>query len=337
MYATPALAFPVRAQDGNWYASNMFVNPLADATAQGNNINFNRYLYADVALQQDLSFVTKGLDATLSASYDNGAEVTDTRSKSYFVYRTDYQRDPLTGNITGLSVQPWGEDTNLSFNGGWLGAQFMRFNLNAAVNYKQTFGEHNVDGSLLYNLSRTKLNGANNTYLYMDFILRGQYDYAGKYFASVVANCSGSAKLEKGRKFRIYPAVSLGWLISEEDFLKGNDVVSHLKLRGSYGLAGYDGRLTYDMDKQFNQQGGSYIFQNKDVLAGLMQGALPSTDILPEIDYKADFGVELGLLNNNLMIQADGFYNNRKGIACDGTGCRHGHPDIEGRWWRQCK
>ena len=319
MYATPALAFPVMADDGTWYASSMFANPLADAVAQGNNINFNRYLYADVALTQDMSFITDGLDLTVAAAYDNGAEVTDTRSKQYFVYRTDYQRDPVTNEITGMTQTPWGEDTNLAFNGGWLGSQFMRFNVNADLSYKRIFGDHNVDAALLYNLSRTKTKGANNTYLYMDFAFRGSYDYAGKYFASVVANYSGSAKLEKGRKFRLYPAVSLGWLVSKEDFLSDSDVVSHLKLRASYGVVGYDGRLTYDMDKQFNQAGGSYIFQNKDWLGGLMQGAIPSTNIMPETDYKADLGVEFGMFDNSLMFQLEGFYNNRKNIACDGS------------------
>ena len=319
MYATPALAFPVMAKDGTWYANSMFANPLADAVAQGNNINFNRYLYADVELTQDMSFITEGLDVNVMASYDNGAEVTDTRSKQYFLYRTDYLRDPSTNEIIGMNETPWGEDTNLAFNGGWLGSQFMRFNVNAGINYARRFGDHNVDAALLYNLSRTKANGANNTYLYMDYVLRGSYDYAGKYFASFVANYSGSAKLEAGNKFRLYPAVSLGWLISQEDFLKDNDVVSYLKLRGSYGVVGYDGRLTYDMDKQFNQTGGSYIFQNKDWLTGLMQGAIPSTGIMPETDYKADLGVELGVLENRLMVQLEGFYNNRKNIACDGS------------------
>ena len=319
MYATPALAFPVMANDGTWYANSMFVNPLADAVAQGNNINFNRYLYADVALVQDMSFITDGLDVTVSAAYDNGAEVTDTRSRQYLVYRTDYQRDPLTNEITGLTSAPWGEDTNLAFNGGWLGSQFMRFNVNAGINYQRLFNEHNVDASFLYNLSRTKTKGANNTYLYMDFALKASYDYAGKYFATLVANYSGSAKLEQGRKFRVYPAASLGWLISKEDFMSDIDAVSHLKLRASYGVVGYDGRLTYDMDKQFNQAGGSYIFQNKDWLGGLMQGAIPSTGIMPETDYKADLGVELGMYGNNLMVQLEGFYNNRKNIACDGS------------------
>jgi TonB-linked SusC/RagA family outer membrane protein len=218
-----------------------------------------------------------------------------------------------------MTQTPWGEDTNLAFNGGWLGSQFMRFNVNADLSYKRIFGDHNVDAALLYNLSRTKTKGANNTYLYMDFAFRGSYDYAGKYFASVVANYSGSAKLEKGRKFRLYPAVSLGWLISKEDFMSDSDVVSHLKLRASYGVVGYDGRLTYDMDKQFNQAGGSYIFQNKDWLGGLMQGAIPSTNIMPETDYKADLGVEFGMFDNSLMFQLEGFYNNRKNIACDGS------------------
>ena len=319
MYATPALAFPVMAKDGKWYSSSMFSNPLADAVAQGNNINFNRYIYADVALVQDLSFITKGLEANVMATYDNGAEVTDTRYKQYFVYRNDFQMDPASGEIIGRTETPWGEDTNLSFNKGWLGAQFMRFNVNAGLSYARQFGKHNVDLAFLYNLSRTKNSGANNTYLYMDYVLRGSYDYAGKYFLSFVGNYSGSAKLEAGRKFRIYPAASLGWKISEEGFLKDNDVLSHLMVKGSYGVVGYDGRLTYDMDKQFNQAGGSYIFQNKDWLPGLMQGAIPSTDILPETDYKADFGVEMGFLDNRLMVQMEGFYNNRKNIACSGS------------------
>lgn len=320
MYSTPALAFPVQTPQGMWCANSMFANPLAETVAQGNNVNFNRYLYANVGLTQDLSFITEGLDVRLTAAYDNGAEVTDTRNKQYMVHRVEYDRDPETNAIIGTTSTPWGEDTSLSFNGGWLGAQFMRFNINAGVYYGRTFGKHSVNAAFIYNLSRTKNKGANNTYLFMDNILRGDYSYAGKYFATLVANCSGSAKLEPGRKFRIYPAVSLGWLISEEDALKGNDVLSHLKLRASYGVVGYDGRLTYDMDKQFNQVGGSYIFQNKDYLTGLAQGALPSTGIEPETDYKADLGVEVGLLQNRLMFQVDGFYNNRKNIACEGAG-----------------
>ncbi len=318
MYATPSLAFPVQAPDKTWYASNMFVNPLADAVAQGNNINFNRYLYADIDLTQDLSFIRPGLDFTIGAAYDNGAEILDTRHKDYMVYRVDYLRD--AGNITGVSTTPWGEDTNLTFNNGWLAHQFMRFNLDAHLDYKESFGKHNIDASLMYNLSRTKMLGANNTFLFMDFILRGNYDYAGKYYASIVANCSGSAKLEKGKKFRLYPAASFAWLISEEDFLKDNDVLSHLKLRASYGLVGYDGRLSYDMDKQFNATGPGYVFNNKDYLPGYAQGALPSKNIKPETDYRADLGVDLGLFENNLQIQVGGFFNNRKNIACDGSG-----------------
>ena len=319
MYSTPALAFPVKAADGIWYANSMFVNPLADAVAQGNNIDFDRYLYADVALVQDFGALVPGMKLSVSASYDNGADITDTRFKTYKVYRTEYEMDPESNEIAGKNSMLWGEDTNLSFNGGWLAAQFMRFNLNGILDYRGIFGRHDVNGSFIYNMSRTKNKGANNTFLFMDFILRGEYSYAGKYFASVVANCSGSARLETGRKFRLYPAVSLGWLISNEDFMRDNGIVSHLKLKGSYGVVGYDGRLAYDMDKQFNQAGGSYIFQNKEWLSGLMQGALPSSGIEPETDYRADLGIELGLLDNNLMFSVDGFFNNRKNIACEGS------------------
>ena len=90
-------------------------------------------------------------------------------------------------------------------------------------------------------------------------------------------------------------------------------MLDYLKLRASFGVTGNDSRLFYDMDKQFNGPGQEYIFVGTTSTGGLAQGGFPSKGIEPEKEYKANFGVEVGIWKG-LSMQVDAFYNRRKNI-----------------------
>ena len=126
---------------------------------------------------------------------------------------------------------------------------------------------------MIFNREGRILAGANNSYVHHDFILNANYDYAGKYLLNVTASYSGSSMMPRGDKFRFYPAVSAAWVVSNEDFLKGSDIVNFLKLRASYGVVGMDSNLSYDMDVQFNGSGNSYFFvtNTNEPYGGLMK------------------------------------------------------------------
>ena len=80
-----------------------------------------------------------------------------------------------------------------------------------------------------------------------------------------------------------------------------------------------DARLSYDMDKQFNGPGNSYIFAGITSSNSLAQGALPSAGIEPERDYKTNVGLELSLLGS-LSVEVDFFRNMRHNIRTSAAG-----------------
>lgn len=195
----------------------------------------------------------------------------------------------------------------------------MRTSIWAKLNYIRDFNAHHVNAKVIFSQGKSKFRGANNTFMYRDYILNTEYSYDDRYIINGVLTCAGSAKLVKGDKYRFYPALSAAWVISNEKFMKNAKNIDYLKLRASYGIVGNDSRLSYDMDKRFNGNGKKYIFVGTKLLNGMTHGALASTDMEPEKDYKTNVGIELGLFDG-LAFEIDGFYNRRKNIRVNSTG-----------------
>jgi len=306
MYDTPAAAFPIK-HDDYWVRSTNFSNPLAVASADGYTTTLQRALFADLSIKQDLSGILSGLKAEGRIAYDNSANIADGRSNSYQYYTYDYD-----GTYT-----LYGTDTQMTFS-TYLATQFMRYTLWGKLSYDKSFGDHNLKAAFIYDQTKIKYRGANNSSLYRDYILNGIYDYKGKYFATATLSYSGSARLQTGHKYRIYPAVSAAWLMSAEPWFNAPKVNS-LKVRASAGITGFDSRLYYDMDKQFNGGGNSYVFFGTTSDSGLGQGDLPSDNILPETDTKLNLGVEAKMFDC-LSVQLDAFYNHRRHIMSLASG-----------------
>lgn len=74
------------------------------------------------------------------------------------------------------------------------------------------------------------------------------YDYDRRYYATITVRADGSTKFAPGHQWGVFPAASLAWRISEEEFLKNNDIISSLKLRLGSGIAG-NNRINDDMWK----------------------------------------------------------------------------------------
>ena len=274
-------------------------------------------MFADLTLDQDLSMVTPGLSAQLRVTYDNSANILDQRTRSY-AYSIATPVLDNAGNISDLSYTRYGNDTELSFSSK-LDWQVMRTYIWGKVNYEKDFGMHHLDVAGIFSQGRKKYLKANNTYMFRDYMAHVSYNYDSRYLADVVFSYSGSGKLPTGDKYRIYPAVSVAWVASNEQFMKRFSALDYLKLRASFGITGNDSRLSYDMDKQFNGGGNSYIFVGTSSTYGLAQGGFPSTGVEPEKEYKANVGVELGLWKGFSM-QVDAFYNRRKQIKGESSG-----------------
>ena len=80
----------------------------------------------------------------------------------------------------------------------------------------------------------------------VSYLSRVNYAYQNKYLVSISARWDGSSKFGPDNKFGFFPAAALGWVISQEDFLKDSDLVDNLKLRASYGITGRNAAGEYD-------------------------------------------------------------------------------------------
>lgn len=310
MYAAPAIGFPVMF-DNVWARSVKFENPVESILGTGTNVFFSRMLSADFSLRQDLVSLLKGLAAEVRLSYDNSADILDRKSfgSPYYIFTPSYD---ASGNVQEYSHARYGNATEMSFS-SFLSRQFLHLSLWGKVGWERRFSGHHVDASLLFNRDKRTNIGANASFIHHDYIFTARYDYAGKYLASVTANYSGSSLMPRGDKFRLYPAASLGWVISREGFLQDVDAIEYLKIRGSYGQVGMDGNLSYDMDVQFNGGGNSYMFVSPTILGGGREGTLPSVGIEPELDTKADIGLEFRIFHG-LSGEVDLFTSNRRNL-----------------------
>ena len=310
MYHAPATGFPVQ-YNNVWANTGMFANPVKDILGKGNATLFSRKLSADLTIRQCLGMLTEGLSAEVRIAYDNAAVIRDQKAynSSYYTF------SPITGEdgrIKDYQLALFGNETELKYS-SWLNSQYMHIDLWGKIGWKRGFGGHHLDAALIFNRERHTLSGANSSYVHHDWILSASYDWKSRYLATVTASYSASSRMPKGDKFRLYPAASLGWLVSEEPFLKGNDILDYLKIRGSYGITGMDSVLDYDMDIQFNGGGYGFSFISPNFMAGAQEGALPSTGIQPETERKMDIGLEFRLLKH-LSGEVSLFSNARKYI-----------------------
>ena len=154
---------------------------------------------------------------------------------------------------------------------------------------------------------------------------RLQYNYEGKYLLSAVMRRDGSSAFGPNNKYGYFPSGSVGWNVSEEDFLKNSSWINNLKLRASYGVIGNDkirlfgftslltGEATYDPG---NATG------IPDLLNGVAIGLIGNPDIQWEEQVSRNFGLDTSLFNNKVSISADVYSKITEDllIAPDGSG-----------------
>jgi len=263
---------------------------------------------ASYGMDQSLDFLTKGLAAKAMISFD-------TRSGDMFYASKGYERyiqviDPVTNNVS-YQLGNGTLETPLALSGTESYQQI--FNVQGYINYNRTFNKHAVTGLILFQQSNNIID-VQLPFNYLGVATRLTYGFDNKYFAEFNAGYNGSEQFRKGNRFGFFPAVSGAWLVSNEKFLENNNVITNLKVRGSYGEVGND-RLSgarFQYLDNISIGGGGYS-------ASLGSGqriniaTLGNPDLKWEIARKADIGLELGIFNSfNLVV--DVFQENRDNI-----------------------
>lgn len=143
------------------------------------------------------------------------------------------------------------------------------------------------------------------------WIGRLNYAYKSKYMAEILVRLDGSAKFAEDGRWGTFPGVSLGWRISQEDFMKNFTNLDNLKLRASFGMAGNDNNSEINKYQYLNgfSKGGNYVFgSNQSVFDGLVTRGLSNPDITWEKTSTFNVGADFSLWNRKFYGEADVFY-----------------------------
>ena len=240
---TPAMKYSVRNPDGSIAGGGatgyLLENPYGQVTQTGYTQMFIGHSQGNVNAKWDLSnLVTKGLSISAKFAFDY-------YYKNEVVRRIAYGVKQVTGKDAdgNYTYTTWREPGTMGYAVDIQNATY-DFYYEAALNYERAFGEHNVGGMILFNRKEykdlTATTSINNLpHRHQGIAGRFTYNYGNRYLAEVNIGYNGSEQFPEGSRYGIFPAVSAGWVISNESFWKP-DVVSHLKIRGSVGQVGND-------------------------------------------------------------------------------------------------
>ena len=153
------------------------------------------------------------------------------------------------------------------------------------------------------------INGAGSDaaqFSFNSYFGRINYSLKNKYLVTVTGRSDGSSKFGENEKFAFFPSGALAWRVSEEDFLKGNSVISNLKVRTSYCLTGNSEIPAYSSLSLLSSNYATVIGETRVSGTGISRLANPNLQW--EKTAQTDLGVELGLFNNRLNIELDYYY-----------------------------
>lgn len=321
--------------------------------------NINK-IQMDLVLDQKLDFITKGLSFKAKGSY-NSAYTINKKGKSVvasFNPLIQYEKDDqgqfildAEGNkkiILNADGTPYivyrqnGNDTDPSYSASQ--AKARDWYLEGSFNYSRVFDKHTVNALLLYNQSK-QYYYSNSSYpdvprSYVGLVGRVTYDYASRYMAEFNMGYNGSENFAPGRRFGVFPAGSVGWILSEEKFWKPiSKVASFFKIRASWGLVGNDKtkdaiRFLYLADPYITGSYGltnnmtnwadsyGYLFgnaqsgtvQGTSSVAGAYESIKNNPDIGWEKAFKQDYGFDLYFFGDRFKTTFDYYREHRTDI-----------------------
>ncbi|GAB4022711.1 SusC/RagA family TonB-linked outer membrane protein [Spirosoma koreense] len=300
--------------------SNAIYNPdgsYANTPATGNAVGVLSHNFIMSANYAKITAVTNQMVGTMALTYRITPQLTfrPTVNLDYRLIRGNYYADPRIQDA--YSVQ--GRD---SFQND----ENVNFLTNATLTYGRQFGEHSINALAGVEYRSDSRNASSGTatgfptpdfqyisaaavYTNMSSFWTGyrrasvfgkvDYNYNSRYFLSLIGRYDGSSRFGANNLFGFFPSVSASWLISDEPFLKGNPVLTELKVRASYGSTGNDQIGNFDSRGLYNG-GASY-----NATSGIYAATLANPDLKWERNTELAAGLEYGLWNNRIRGQFD--------------------------------
>jgi len=263
----------------------------------GYKVRTNTNIYAQFFSKLDLDFITQGLNI---GGYGGYQTLAVGNMETY----QSFEKWMRTSNYDDLEFTRIGTDENTPLAYSKANAYYYNLNFKGVLDYQRTFGVHDVKATAFSFYQ--KMNRAGEALPYMRLLsgFEAAYSYDNKYLVKFDLGYSGTEAFSKENRFITTPAVSVGWVVTNEEFLKDNNILTYLKPRVSIG-------------KTANDQGlGRYVYLDNISISGggpigslrylITENQAANPKIAPEVSVKKNFGIDFTLLNN-LSVSADIF------------------------------
>lgn len=336
------IATPVRYSNGYWGSQGGAgrKNPWILVTQQGYEETWKNTVNTTANLEQDLSFITKGLKFYGRYGFDIYTSNNNRHMKWPEGWKAERLRDS-NGDIVFTRVETEQLMTSRPSSSG-----SRKEYLEAELHYDRTFGDHTVGAVLKYSQDKTINNSPISGSDYEMAVqaidrkhqaLAGRFTYGWKnrYFFDFNFGYNGSENFAPGHQWGFFPAYSLAWNLSEEQFIKdAMPWMTMFKIRYSYGKVGNDylsennREVRFPYQETFYQdgwtndddewQGFNYMFgdigQSNYRYGVLGYSRVASTGITWEESTKHDVGIDFSLWNDKFSGTIDYFHEQRDGI-----------------------
>ena len=323
--------------DGNPVANNLDFNPLYLFETNSYKRSVDKGHTLNLSLSYDFEKV-KGLKASVSYSRREGHSY----AKDYLVPYTLYQFKPL-GNGYKYILSNEIEELVTVQNNNRISETYgynENYQLNFNLNYARTFDKHDVSAFLTYEQSEGKSNdfravgenievyGLENQNAFqtkttsggdyesgdLGAVFRLNYSYASKYLFESAMRYETTTRFAPGQRDGLFPSGSVGWVISEENFMKDNvSSIDFLKIRFSMGLTGYASVSPYEYELQYSlkQSDNRYLFGGDAPVGGIGIGGktdVVSSGVSWEKSLMHNLGIDVKFFDSKLGVSFDAYY-----------------------------
>lgn len=308
LFSTPSNANPIKNPDGSIAGTvNYQNNPYGLLNLRGYSVFEHTSITIASELVYDLGSVLKGLKLKGNFGYNNINEFYTNRTKTF----PTFQRDTLTGVYTqrGLvsAIVPAGAYVPDGI--------FRKFDHSVSLNYSGQFGKHNIDVLMMY--QREQIEDAMIANLAKNF--QGpkgdiSYRFNNKYLVDFSFAYQGSEQFPKNDRYGFFPAVSAGWIATNEKFLQDSKIISFLKFRGSYGQTGNMPGTYFGYLGSYGTGTGAYFGTALTLNTGYVMNRIPN-QVAWETSLKKNGGVDLTLFKNRISASFDYFDEKNENIT----------------------
>ena len=288
----------------------MPVNSVALASIRDNHnkkMNFRTNVYLEATIIDQLKLRTE-----LSADYN---------LNKFYYYEPDYQFGVLENNTrtskwTSVNTKYWSWRNILTYDKTFLEKNYIQAMIGQEMSHSHWESQTSAATGFLSNsatdpsagdLTKSSGTGTKSNSSLLSYFGRAFYSYDDRYLLTGTIRRDGSSKFAKGNRWGWFPSAAVAWKVSNEQFLKDNDVLNNLKLRFGWGATGNQ-----------NVENWAYmaLLSSKTTPwgTGVLNGNTANPDLKWETTYSSNIGLDMNFFNNRIEFIADIYYKKTKDL-----------------------